>query len=89
LADLSTPEGQEFAARYNSGQTTLIFFDRLGAFLYQRYGVLTEPQLRTLIDATYGFGNPSGDSSRRQADLEKIRKQYDDTAKRIIESIGR
>jgi hypothetical protein len=89
LADLSTPEGQEFAARYNSGQTTLIFFDRLGAFLYQRYGVLTEPQLRTLIDMTFGFGNAPEDSSRRQADLEKIRKQYDDTAKRIIESIGR
>jgi hypothetical protein len=89
LADLSTAEGQEFAARYNSGQTTLVFFDRFGTFLYQRYGVLTEPQLRMLIDTTYGFGNSPGDSSHRQADLEKIKKKYDETAKQIIDSMGR
>jgi len=89
MADLSTTEGRNFANRYNSGQTTLVFFDRGGNFLHQQYGVPTDAQLRMMIDSTFGLGNASGGYSRQQSDPEKIRRQYDDTAKRIIDSMGR
>jgi hypothetical protein len=52
-ADLSTLEGQAFAATAGVGETTLLFFDRSGNPLNQQQGATTEANLRRLIDSTF------------------------------------
>jgi hypothetical protein len=52
-ADLSTFEGQAFAATAGVNETTLLFFDRSGNPLNQQQGVMTEANLRKAIDSTF------------------------------------
>jgi hypothetical protein len=52
-ADLSTLEGQAFAANAGVSETTLLFFDRSGNPVNQHQGVMTEANLRNVIDSTF------------------------------------
>ena len=52
-ADLSTPDGQLFAATAGVSETTLLFFDRSGTPVNRYYGVTTEANLRNLIESTF------------------------------------
>jgi hypothetical protein len=53
IADLSTPEGQAFAATAGAGETTLLFFARNGNPVNQLQGVSTEDHLRQVIESTF------------------------------------
>lgn len=55
LADLSTPEGQAFAARHEAGNTTLVFLDASGRRLATFPGVQEESALRERIRASFGL----------------------------------
>ncbi len=85
-ADLSTREGQSFASRFGVAETTLVFFDRTGMPINQYHGAITEAYLRRLMDQTYGAGTTSPEFDRQ---LEAIRRKYNETAKSIIDSMGR
>jgi hypothetical protein len=89
LADLSTDEGRSFAARYQTRETTLVFFDRHGNFLRQQYGVPTASQLRAMIDLTFNPASSSNYPSIQQTEAERLLRQYDDTARRAIDLMGR
>jgi hypothetical protein len=89
LADLSTDEGRQFATRYQTRETTLVFFDRYGNFLHQQYGVPTALQLRTMIDATFNLASSSDYPASQRAEAERLLRQYNETARRTIDSMGR
>jgi hypothetical protein len=55
LADLSTAEGQAFAASHEVGNTTLVFFDASGKRLATLVGVQDEGALRARIQASFGL----------------------------------
>ena len=47
LADMSTPQGYAFAARYNLPQTTLVFFSASGRVVGTLSGEQSVPYLRS------------------------------------------
>lgn len=91
-ADLSTSEGQIFAARLGVGETTLVFFDRGGTPINRYQGTATQANLRRLIVSSFGAGEIGPETSRSSAELERSREaidRYNENAKRIIQSMGR
>jgi len=89
LADLSTDEGRRFATRYQTRETTLVFFDRYGSLLRQQYGVPTALQLRTMIDATFNLASSSDYPASQPAEAERLLRQYNETGRRAIDYMGR
>ncbi len=89
IADLSTREGQAFASRFGVGETTLVFFDRNGMTLDQYHGTVTEAHLRRIIEGNFADVGARQDFSSQPPMLDAIRNKYNQTAKDIIDSIGR
>jgi thioredoxin-like negative regulator of GroEL len=55
LADLTTAEGQAFAARHEVGNTTLVFLDVTGRRMATFVGLQEEDVLRERIRASFGL----------------------------------
>ena len=55
MVDLTSAEGQQFAARFGVRETTLVFFDRTGNLLDRRFGVPTVDGLRATIRGNFRF----------------------------------
>jgi hypothetical protein len=69
-ADLSTLEGQAFAATAGVGETTLLFFAPNGNPVNQLQGVSTEDHLRKVIESTFQLrrtGSAAGSQPRAKA----------------------
>ena len=55
MLDITSMEGQQFAARVGVQETTLVFFDRFGMVIDRKYGVPTIDVLRAIIHGNFRF----------------------------------
>lgn len=55
MLDITSMEGQQFAARAGVQETTLVFFDRFGMVIDRKYGVPTIDVLRATIHGNFRF----------------------------------